>query len=182
MDGRKFGIHIARLIEQLRGMGISLLDEMENTGQVSPEDRRTLQYEFCSGLSSAHFAMDQPKEAVASHNSISKDRQISSTIDHGIRMAVEDWLEHVLSPEWRLANISSVQFLPSIVLFREHLTKLRDAVRAKPSEVRARLNQRITIKCAHCHQPGHAARLCPFKFHGVTTGREPCSDERTAGA
>jgi hypothetical protein len=141
---------------------------MEAEGEISHDDRRLFQYIFCSGMGEAHFIMEKPKEALASHRNISKDRQIDATIKHGTRMAVEAWLKYVLGEGWRAADISNVQFPPTTEGLREHLTKLRDAVCAKPYEVRKRLDERIVIKCPHCQQAGHSGRLCPSK--GVTTG------------
>ena len=172
MPTDKLRAHLARLIKGLRETGICLLDQMEAEGEISHEDRRTFQYVFCGGMGDAHFIMEKPKEALASNRSISKDRQISSTIESGIRMRAEDLLETILGENWRQWECveDDLRLLDTRIGkqcggFSERLVALHKALRAKPSEVREQLDQRITIKCSHCHQPGHEARLCPFKQH-----------------
>lgn len=144
----KLRAHLARLIQQLRETGICLLDQMEAEGEISHEDRRTFQYLFCSGMGKAHFIMEKPKEAIACEQGIGKDRQIESTMEHDIRMAAEDFVEYLFGKEWRVCEHypHAVRTLTLTAPLSAILTKLLEAVRAKPSEVRRRLEERITLK------------------------------------
>ncbi len=167
-----FRTYLAHLVDTLRWAGTSVLDEMEKAGEVSHEDRRALQYDFCAGISDAHHVMSDPKVALECHERRHHDGAVRANMEGGLRLAVEEWLEYVLGKAWRTVEISAVPMPPSSAWLREHLVAIRAAMTAKPSEVGKLLPVRDIPKCSRCHQPGHMAFDCPFNTSGVTTGRQ----------
>lgn len=178
MPTDKLRAHLARLIEGLRETGLCLLDQMEAEGEITHDDRRLFQYIFCCGMGDAHFIMAKPKEALASHRSISKDRRISSTIESSIRMRAEDLLGVALGQRWRDREFMGAELELMGASFYTALTDLRKALRAKPSEVRVQLDQRVVVvTCPRCHVPGHTADECKL----VPPRGTPRSDAHRGG-
>ncbi len=160
----KLRAHLARLIQQLRETGICLLDQMEAEGEISHEDRRLFQYLFCHGMGEARFIMETPKEAIACEQGIGKDKHIEFVMEHDIRMAAEAFVEYLFGKEWRVCEHypHAVRTLTLTAPLSDILTKLLEAVRAKPSEVRERLAQMVTRTplCPRCRTHGHTADEC----------------------
>lgn len=153
---------MAHLLDDLREAGTSVLDEMEKAGEVTNDQRRALQYDFISGINSAHLVMADAGAALRSHERSFQDGQVRVKRVGDVRLSVENWLEYVLGPEWRLADISLVQFPPTIQELRVHLVALREALTAKPSEIIEKLPDSDVPKCSRCHQSGHVGPDCPF--------------------
>jgi hypothetical protein len=171
---------IANMIKHLTEGGIKALDEMVATEQVTPDERRALQYKFCRGMGDAQRAMESPKEAVATGWKLQGDSCVNSTMDHKVRMAAERVLAHILGQSWRVRKLGPMESTPAIDARGSCFEALREAVTAKPSEIeRPEWADPATEErpCRYCGGAGHYSGSCPKNAADMRRFERPTSGD-----
>jgi len=132
-----FNQHLAKLIKHLTDAGVDTLAEMLAEERITADEKRSLQYQFCRGMNSAHFAMSEPKTAVRSSRTMQGDRYVTSTIESNIRMAAERVLDRMFGKDWRVSgqSLGPLAPKPGVDTWGGCFEALRKAVIAKPSEI-----------------------------------------------